>query len=306
MLKNRILTALVLTPIVLLAVWYLPPLWFAVFWGTLVTLAAWEWSGLSGLTSIAGRLGFILVLAGFMLTGPKWADYAIEWLAWPVVAWWFVIGLLIRRIPAKLLAITYPLAVKLLIGVFVLLSAWILMVWTRANFGVVQVLYLLLLVWAADIAAYFTGKRFGVTKLAPEISPGKTVEGLYGAVAVALAFAVGMGLYQGFEAVKLVDFALLSIVTVIFSVTGDLFESLLKRLCGVKDSGTILPGHGGMLDRIDSLLAAVSVFYAGSFLLEIFLGTVEEAPVMTTPDMTGMLHHVDHLYAGLGWLETFL
>ncbi|QSA98009.1 phosphatidate cytidylyltransferase [Methylococcus sp. EFPC2] len=302
MLKNRVITALVIAPLALLAVWFLPPLGFAVAWGAIILLAAWEWSGLSGLEPTGGRVALVVILGGLMATGPSWADYALDWLAWPVVAWWFVIGLLLRRIPAKLLSWKYPLFVKLLVGLFVLASAWILLVWTRVNFGVLQVLYLLLLVWSADVAAYFTGKRFGTTKLAPEISPGKTVEGLYGALAVALAFAVTVGLYQGYDAIKTVDFVLLSIVTVIFSVTGDLFESLLKRLRGVKDSGAVLPGHGGVLDRIDSLIAAVSVFYAGSFLLEVFLGSVNTIPVIV-PDETGMLEQLERLYASVALMH---
>jgi phosphatidate cytidylyltransferase len=286
MLKNRVLTALVLACVILPGVWFLPPLWFAVVFGVVIALAGWEWAGLAGLATAPTRAGFVLVLAAWMLTGPQWAEYALDWLAWPVVVWWFVIGFLLRRVPGKLLALHYPVAVKLPIGFFVLLTAWILMVWLRVNFGVAQVLYLLLLVWAADIAAYFVGKRFGVTKLAPEISPGKTVEGLYGALAAALAMALAVSLYLEFEAIKTLDFAMLSIVTVLFSVTGDLFESLLKRVRGVKDSGDLLPGHGGLLDRIDSLLAAISVFYAGSLFLEIFLGSIE-GTVVVPPEQMG-------------------
>ena len=203
-----------------------------------------------------------------------------EWLAWPMVAFWFVLSILLREMPTKLLVIKYPIAVKLLVGFLVLVSAWILMVWTRINLGgSAQVLYLFMLVWVADIAAYFVGKRWGLTKLAPEISPGKTAEGLYGALVVIVLFslAVAAVLYQtesgsfiSFSWVKLGYFILLSVVTVLFSVVGDLFESLVKRVGGVKDSGAILPGHGGLLDRLDSLIAAVSVFYAGSKLLEIY------------------------------------
>jgi phosphatidate cytidylyltransferase len=145
------------------------------------------------------------------------------------------------------------------------------MVWLRTNFGAMQVLYLVLLIWLADIAAYFSGKRWGLTKLLPEISPGKTVEGLYGALAAAAIFAAAVAAFKEFKLIMLGDFVFLSIVTVLISVVGDLFESWAKRVRGVKDSGTLLPGHGGMLDRIDSLLAAVSVFYVGCALREIFL-----------------------------------
>lgn len=271
MLKNRVVTALILAPLIILAVLKLPPLWFAIVWGVVIAVAAWEWSNLSGLVSIAGRAGFLAVMAAFMLSGPKWAGFALDWLPWVVVAWWFVLGILLRRIPAKLLELTYPKAVVLCSGGFVLITAWILMVWLRTNFGVMQVLYLLLLIWLADVAAYFTGKKWGQTRLAPEISPGKTVEGLYGAMIVSIVFAVGVGIFKQFTALTVFDFVILSLVTVVMSVVGDLFESLAKRVRGVKDSGSILPGHGGLLDRIDSLLAAVAVFYTGSMLAEIFL-----------------------------------
>lgn len=271
MLKNRVVTASILAPLIILAVFYLPPLWFAVLWGAVIAVAAWEWSNLSGMVKTPARIGFVALIGALMLSGPKWAGFALDWLAWPVIVWWFILSILLRRIPHKLLELGYPTALKLLIGLFVLVTAWILMVWLRVNFGVMQVLYLLLLVWAADVAAYFTGKRWGATKLSPEISPGKTVEGLYGALAAAALFAIGIGIFKQFELVKVADLVLLSVVTVLVSVIGDLFESLAKRVRGVKDSGAILPGHGGVLDRIDSLLAAVSVFYAGSFVAEIFL-----------------------------------
>jgi phosphatidate cytidylyltransferase len=125
----------------------------------------------------------------------------------------------------------------------------------------------LLLIWIADIAAYFTGKKFGKDKLCPDISPGKTVEGMYGALASAIVTAIGLGLYYKFPLLNASDFVLLSVLTVLISIYGDLFFSLVKRQKGVKDSGTILPGHGGILDRIDSVIAAAPFFYAGIFLI---------------------------------------
>lgn len=279
MLKNRVLTAAVLAPLVIAAILFLPDQWFALLWGLAIAVCAWEWSSLAGLEAVPGRAAFVAVCVGAMTSYQQWAGEAEEWLAWPVVAWWFAFSLLLRRFPAKLLEINYPAAARLAVGLFVLVTAWILMVWTQHNLGPVQTLYLFLLVWLADIAAYFAGKRWGLTKLAPEISPGKTVEGLYGALGAGAVFALavggvlyalGQGSFTSFSAVQLMDFAMLSVVTVVVSVVGDLFESLAKRVRGVKDSGAILPGHGGLLDRLDSLIAAVSVFYAGSKMLGIF------------------------------------
>jgi phosphatidate cytidylyltransferase len=131
-------------------------------------------------------------------------------------------------------------------------------------------MYLFLLVWGADSGAYFVGRKLGKNKLAPSVSPNKSMEGLYGGVATAMliVFAVEL-LYLDFSLVQKLLFLILSIITVFSSVLGDLFESLIKRRAGIKDSGRILPGHGGVLDRIDSLLAAAPIFAAGMMLLKL-------------------------------------
>lgn len=283
MLKNRIITALVLAPLVILAVLFLPVQWFAVLWGVIILGAAWEWADLAGLSAPPARIGYaVIVLAWILLariTAEHWAPSILpEWFYWPVVAWWFLCGMVMRRIPEKLPNINYPPALKLGLGVFVLVTSWILMVWLRVNFSNFQVLYLLLLIWVADAAAYFVGKRWGNTKLSEAISPGKTVEGAYGALFAAALLAVGTGFLFDFKAVTITDFVFLSLLTVVISIVGDLFESLAKRVRGVKDSGALLPGHGGILDRVDSLMAAVAVFYAGSMMLNIFLDT--PAPII--------------------------
>ncbi len=271
MLKNRVVTALILAPLIIASILYLPGFWFALAFAGIILAAAWEWSDLAGLTAWQGRAVFLVLLAALMYTGPHWFAYTGDWLPWVVVGWWVMVSVALRRFPAKLLEIKYPLGLKLFIGAFVLLTAWIQMIWLRTNFGEVSVLYLCLVIWVADIAAYFAGKKWGLTKLSPEISPGKTVEGMYAALLAVALFALGVGMFKQFKPLMIIDFVFLSIVTAIISVVGDLFESLVKRVRGVKDRGAILPGHGGLLDRIDSLIAAVSVFYAGSALKEIFL-----------------------------------
>ena len=281
MLKNRVLTAAVLAPLVILAILLLPDHWFALAWGVAIAVCAWEWSHLAGLASVPARAAFVAVCVGAMASYQQWAGEAEGWLAWPVVVWWILLSVLLRRFPAKLVAIHYPVAVRLLVGALVLVTSWILMVWTQHNLRPLQLLYLFLLVWLADIAAYFAGKRWGVTKLCPDISPGKTVEGVYGSMAAVALFALATALalhlfgeegssFARFNVIKWIDFVMLSLGTALFSVLGDLFESLVKRVRGVKDSGAILPGHGGMLDRLDSLIAAVSLYYAGSKYLEVF------------------------------------
>lgn len=275
MLKNRILTASLLAPLVILAILYLPPDGFAVLWGAIILGAAWEWSGLASLKGPQRPL-FVVTLLSLMvlarLFAIEWAPGELPiWFYGAAVAWWAIWGAAFRRSPEKLAAAKFSVVTRALSGFFVLFTGWALMVWLRLNFSETQILYLVLLIWVADIAAYFTGKKLGFTKLSEAISPGKTVEGVYGAFFAVALFSLGTGLLIGFEPMTLMDFVFLSLMTVAFSICGDLFESLAKRVRGVKDSGSLLPGHGGVLDRIDSLLSAVSIFYAGSLLIPIFV-----------------------------------
>jgi len=291
MLKNRVITALLLAPLIIAAILFLPADGFAIFWGAIILAGAWEWANLSGLGSLLARFGFVGVVLIFLLAARyfaiTWAPGELpEWFYWPVVAWWFLWGIAFRRMPERLVKVKYPLAAKLAAGAFVLITGWILMVWLRLNFHQEQVLYLVFLIWLADAAAYFVGKRWGHTKLLEPISPGKTVEGVYGALFAAVMLAVTIGVFVKLETIMLADFVFLSLFTVLVSICGDLFESLAKRVRGVKDSGAILPGHGGVLDRIDSLLAAVSVFYAGSLLLGVFLTTELETNVGIPQELT--------------------
>lgn len=170
---------------------------------------------------------------------------------------------LIRKSSDMLLELKISTFYKMLIGWFVLLAGWMFLARLRLLEAPVMTMYFLLLIWAADIAAYFTGKKFGKIKLSEEISPGKTIEGMYGALAAAVICGICLGLFFGFPLIRITDFVLLSLITVMVSIYGDLFFSLVKRKHGVKDSGSILPGHGGLLDRLDSVIAAAPIFYAG-------------------------------------------
>jgi phosphatidate cytidylyltransferase len=146
----------------------------------------------------------------------------------------------------------------------ILVALWVALMGLRGDFGPGYVLFLLLLIWVADIGAYFAGRHWGQRKLAPVISPGKTWEGVWGATAAALAFALLGAAVLGIGT-RWPWFVAICMVTVGFSIIGDLFESMIKRQRGVKDSGSLLPGHGGVLDRIDSLTAAAPVFLLGLY-----------------------------------------
>lgn len=191
----------------------------------------------------------------------------LEWLVIPPVLFWILMMILIRNSPSGLLSLHIKLRNKALIGWFVMLATWMFLSRLRAFYGPEMTMYFLVLIWVADIVAYFAGKKYGKNKLAPEISPGKTIEGMYGALIAGIICGVVVSFIYGFQFIIATDFALLSLLTVLISIYGDLFFSLAKRLRGVKDSGTLLPGHGGVLDRIDSLIAAIPFFYAGVILI---------------------------------------
>ena len=154
---------------------------------------------------------------------------------------------------------------KSLLGILLLVSAWaaLLRLHARPETGPKLVLFLMILIWVADSGAYFAGRKWGTSKLAPAVSPGKTWEGVYGALIACTLFAVASALLLHTTGARITAFVAVCIVTILFSIVGDLQESLLKRQVGIKDSGRLIPGHGGILDRIDSLIAAGPVFLLG-------------------------------------------
>lgn len=180
--------------------------------------------------------------------------------------------ILIRNASDAMLSLEVKKWYKAFAGWFILGAAWMFLYRLRLLYGAEMTMYFLLLIWVADITAYFVGKKFGKTQLSPQISPGKTVAGLYGAILSSLVCVIALGLYLKFSYgsapfMVITDFALLSGLTVLVSIYGDLYISLLKRQRGLKDTGSILPGHGGILDRMDSIIAAIPFFYAGVYMI---------------------------------------
>ncbi len=268
MLKQRILTAVVLAGLVLAALFGLSTREFAVILGVVVILSAREWATLSGCEAAgqqayAGLMLLLLMLVWVVRDQPLWF---VPILGFSVVLWCALSVWLWRQ--RAVLAEPVAQGQLLLIGLPVLISPWLAMTVLHAQAGPVWVLFLFLIVWVADSGAYFAGRRWGQQRLAVAISPGKTWEGVYGAVtagvvlAVIGAFSFNLSIGQG------VLFILLCGVTTVMSISGDLFESLMKRHRGVKDSGDLLPGHGGILDRVDSLTAAAPVLVLGWWLLQ--------------------------------------
>jgi phosphatidate cytidylyltransferase len=285
MLLQRIITALILVPLVVLAVFQLHPQYFSLLLGLVTLLAAWEWTNLIGINSSFKRSLFLVSLILSMLWMHFWTQFleltaqvldwpdvrnysgALEWLVIAPVLFWILVMILIRNAPQGVLKLEMKTGYKALIGWLVLFATWMFLSRLRAFYDAELTLYFLVLIWAADITAYFAGKKFGKTQLAPEISPGKTVQGMYGALIAGGVCAVVLSLIYDFPWMVALDFAILSILTVLVSIYGDLFFSVVKRQRGVKDTGSILPGHGGILDRIDSLIAAIPFFYAGIILI---------------------------------------
>jgi len=200
----------------------------------------------------------------------------VEWLVIPAVIFWVLVMAIIKHSPSGILKLDLKLRSKKWLGWFVLLSAWIFFCRLRNLYGSEMTMYFLILIWVADISAFFVGKMYGKTKLAPDISPGKTMAGFYGALFSAVICGVVLSLIYGFPLMNASDIVLLSVLTVLISIYGDLFFSVVKRQSGVKESGSLLPGHGGILDRMDSMIAAIPFFYAGIYLIYRMLETAQE------------------------------
>lgn len=261
--RDRVVTALVLIGAMLGAVFLLPTLGWALFSAMLLFGAALEWAGLAGCPARQR-----LIFGGLLTVAGLWWAFAMGLLtdmhhsavsmSYVIAAGFWVLGapLWLRARPQKPSG-----AILLLVGVLVLLPAYSALVQVRAIHPVTLLLFLAT-VWVADIAAYFTGRHFGGRKLAPSISPGKTWAGVYGAFVATAVYALlwitllprfvpqSIGELPGGSVWMFICIAALTAIAIV----GDLFESVLKRQAGVKDSGNLLPGHGGVLDRIDAVL----------------------------------------------------
>jgi phosphatidate cytidylyltransferase len=266
-LRQRILSALILVPLVVIGVLFTNQSAFAMLVALAMLLAAWEWSALIPLPGRPARISYLVLTSA--LTAVVWyfaeSEIFVNSLLWLAMAWWLFVLFWITRPDIGSELNTRHVISKAVLGLGLLTSTWLALVVLhgRPDDGAHWVLYVLVLVWVADSGAFFAGKTFGRNKLAPTVSPGKTWEGVFGALVACALFAFGYARFLELKGAAFSSFILVCLVTVLFSIAGDLLESLIKRQRGVKDSGTLIPGHGGMLDRIDSLLAAAPVFLFG-------------------------------------------
>ncbi|MFZ2237354.1 MAG: phosphatidate cytidylyltransferase [Dokdonella sp.] len=274
-LTKRVLTALVLLPIAIGIVLLSPLPWFAVILALVFALAGWEWTRLCGVETffMRGLLVFVFLASCAILwtlrDTPLWRlTIALGVVWWAVALFWF------RHVVFGAAPLVRNVAIKLLAGGFVLIPAWVAAVQLQGNprHGPYWVLFMLVLIWAADSFAYFSGSRWGRSKLAPSISPGKTWAGVYGALIGSGLVAVLGGWLLGETGWEWALLVLVAVITIAVSIVGDLFESLVKRQANAKDSGTLFPGHGGLFDRLDSVFAAFPIFVAGKALIDAALG----------------------------------
>ena len=261
--RTRVMTAAVLVAILLGVVFWLPPRATTIALTIVVLAGAWEWSAFLRVQNIATRVAYVAVIGVLMwaawdfTANPQGRDLVLS-----VALVWWIIALAWVMFAPRLVS-TWAAA---LAGVLALVPAWVALNRLRLDFdrGAEWVLFALILVWVADIGAFFVGRRFGRTRLAPNVSPGKTWEGVVGgAVASALVAVVGSMWFN----IPVLRFVPLCLAVVAFSIVGDLTESLLKRFAGVKDSGSLFPGHGGVMDRIDSVTGAAPILFFGLVML---------------------------------------
>jgi len=278
LLQQRIITAVVLAPLAIMAMFYLPLNTFSAVIMSVMAIGAWEWGPLMGFNNNRRRIAFvtatIILISAFWAYLPienLWQDDQLNDLAiivlWLTVGWWLLSAMLTFLYPRCSKFWSSHRSVRGIFGWLTLIPTWLAFVSLRSNeyaidayHGAQLIMFLFLMVWSADIGAYFVGKSIGKRKLMPNVSPGKTIEGFLGGVVFA-CILIGIAAYiLEWNQTQIIKVLVVTCIITTVSVLGDLNESMFKRQAGIKDSGTILPGHGGVLDRIDSLTATAPIY----------------------------------------------
>jgi phosphatidate cytidylyltransferase len=267
MLKTRIITAAILMAVLLPILFLLPSMYLSGFFLVALAVATWEWSRMiapDAQKSAWLYAAFCLIIILFLL-GMQAITWQFSLLMIAVLFWFFVAPFILAK--GMNLSLQKLKTFYSILGLIILPATWFALVFLR-ELGLVFLLSCMGLVWVADIGAYFVGKAFGKHKLAAQISPGKSIEGALGGLVLCYLYAFLCVLYLPFGdtlfgawAIQLGWVPMFVMVTVLvaFSIFGDLFESQLKRLAGVKDSSNLLPGHGGVLDRVDALIPTMPI-----------------------------------------------
>ncbi|ASP49194.1 phosphatidate cytidylyltransferase [Cognaticolwellia beringensis] len=279
MLKQRIITALILAPAAISAIFYLSLFNFAAIMLVVMAIGAWEWGPLMGCASKRYRIAFVSITSILIATlwflipleqlwdAPKHLIEQANIVLWLAVAWWLLSAGLTLLYPRCSKFWSSHRSVRGLFGWLTLVPTWLAFMALRTSeyqvdnyHGAQLLMFLFLMVWSADVGAYFVGKSIGKRKLLPNVSPGKTLEGFLGGVVFACIMVAIAGYFIDWTMAQYRIVIPVTILITTISVLGDLNESMFKRQAGVKDSGTILPGHGGILDRIDSLTATAPIY----------------------------------------------
>ncbi|MGB3725924.1 MAG: phosphatidate cytidylyltransferase [Glaciecola sp.] len=278
MLKQRIITALVLAPLALIAILFLPIEAFKLAVAGVILVGAYEWANMSGINDRVYKVSFMVfmgvicaLIIALVNAENIWVQGELNTLYFTILQiaalWWLVSLFMIIAYPRYSDFWKSSIFIRSAFGVLTLIPTWVAIVSLRTSlydvdpfYGASLLFYVLGIVWAADIGAFFVGVKFGKHKLRPNVSPGKTLEGLFGGVMASLAIIAFAALHYQVEPSRIWLHLIIGGLTVGVSALGDLNESMFKRCAGIKDSGKILPGHGGVMDRIDSLTAAFPVF----------------------------------------------
>ncbi len=278
MTRTRIAAALVMAPVAIAAILLLPTPWMMIAAAVVFLAGLWEWFDLAEVDDTLAR-GVLLLANLALMVAIVWASRSADGgtlVLYQVasivgIVWWLLALLWLGRFDFGSNHESWARALKLAAGTLAVIPAWCALTWLHADGpnGDRWLLAALAAVWAADTGAYFSGRYLGRHKLAPRVSPNKTLEGLAGGVIAGTLVSMAFASYAGASGSELWRVALVAAVAILFSVVGDLYESLLKRHVAKKDSGTLIPGHGGVLDRIDAVLAALPVFALGKALLEL-------------------------------------
>jgi len=252
--KQRIVTAIIALAALGIVLFVVPDIMARVIIGLLILAGAWEWSGFLGRSGLAARLSYVAMIGVILASVPLFFSVYAEQILLIGLVWWFVALIWTFFYPTRI-----PAAIRWLCGILVLvpLYAALMLLYTADP---MILLFALLIVWVADSGAYFAGKTMGRVKLAPRISPGKTWEGVIGGLVAVVLLTLARSLWVDTDLAVFVPFCL-AVATL--SIVGDLTVSMFKRAAGLKDSGTLFPGHGGVLDRIDSVAAAAPLFAFG-------------------------------------------
>ena len=254
MLKTRIITAVISLAILGAVLFVVPADIAKSVIALLVLAAAWEWSGFLELESPIARSTFVALVAALIVAMvfvvPEYSNLLLQ----IACVWWFVAFIWTFLFPTPI-----PKVLRWICGVLVLLPVFVALLFLY-DLSPLLLLFALLIVWAADVGAYFAGKQFGRVKLAPNISPGKTWEGVFGGLVLVVLLTLAWAHFEEMQLAVLLPFCL---AVAALSIVGDLTVSMFKRTAGVKDSGRLFPGHGGVLDRIDSVAAAAPMFALG-------------------------------------------